>query len=60
MQRTDGAIPIEQWTPDGFKIMTLLAEILGRQEGCVYEVVPANPENGVNSHDEVLQQVMGA
>ena len=45
MNLLEGAIPIEQWKPDPLKIVTILAEILGRQEGCVYDVVPA-PKSG--------------
>lgn len=42
MNLPEGAIPIEQWKPDPLKLVTILAEILGRQEGCVFEVVPAH------------------
>ena len=47
MNLPEGAIPIEQWKPDQLKIAKILAEILGRQNWCKYDVVDkdGNPIN---------------
>lgn len=49
MNLPEGAIPIEQWKPDPLTLVTILAEILGRQEGCVFEVVPAHKSGEADS-----------
>ena len=48
MNLPEGAIPTEQWKPDPLKIVSIIAEIIGRRDGVVCEVVnkDGSPING--------------
>ena len=47
MNLPECAIPIEQWKPDPLKIVSIIAEIIGRRDGVVCRVVDkdGNPVN---------------